>query len=76
MVWKFKAFWSMIWFAITIVIGAGLLWYIDSHSMGHRLDDLRAGKAGQIVGVLLGLGLLVIWSPFFAPRGRRDRDPM
>ena len=57
-----------------MAIGVGLLWYISDHSMGARLDDIRAGKAGQIVGMLLAGSLLVIWVPYFISRGQRNRD--
>jgi hypothetical protein len=74
MLWKSRAYWSMLWFIFTMAVGVGFLWYISDHSMGDRVDEIRAGKAGQLVGMILSAGLLAIWVPYFISRGQRNRD--
>ena len=62
---------TIIWFFIAIFgIGGGLLLYIATHSMGDRLDEIRSGKAGQLAGIIFGMGLLFIWFPVWTRQSR------
>jgi hypothetical protein len=70
-VYKTELYRSLIWFVVAIFgIGGGCLLYIATHSMGDRLDDIRAGKAGQLAGIIFGVGLLFIWFPVLTRQSR------
>ena len=72
MSWKSRAYWSFLWFLFVMAFGVGLCVFIATHSMGDQLDEIRAGKAGQLVGMILSAGLVVLWFPVIISGGRRN----
>jgi hypothetical protein len=76
MAWKTGLQRSILLFVVMMAIGAGQLWYIADHPRGDVLDDLRAEWAGKFVGMILGVGLGIIWMQLLFAHLHRKNDPM
>jgi hypothetical protein len=61
MQWTVGAYASLVWAILSIAAGVGLVWYISSHPISPRVDEVREAKAGEITAELLMCGWLAIW---------------
>ena len=71
--WKVGIYASIAWVLVVIVVAVCMLWYISTHPMGPKLDDARHEKAGEMTGMLLGIGLVAIWAVLFI-RNRKQHQ--
>jgi hypothetical protein len=51
---------SVAWLFISLAVGMALVWQITAHPMGGRVDRERVAKAGNITGMMAGVGIGLI----------------
>jgi hypothetical protein len=70
--WKVGAYASFVWGLCVAVLAGGMIWYISAHPMGANIDEARTEKAGQATGMLLGVGIVLIWFHAFIRLKKRS----
>lgn len=58
--WKTAIYASVAWVVISLAVGMVLVWQIMSHPMGGQIDRTRVAKAGDITGMMAGIGIGLI----------------
>jgi hypothetical protein len=51
---------SAAWLVISIAVGMVMVWQIMAHPMGGQIDRTRVAKAGDITGMMAGIGIGLI----------------
>jgi hypothetical protein len=64
--WKTAICASAVWFLGSLAVGIALVWSINAHLMGRQFDQARIGKAGEVTGMMAGIGIGIIWLGLFA----------
>ena len=73
--WKIGLIGTFLWLLIFIGVVAWGAYEIITHPMGQAVDDARAQRLGQGLGMFSGICLAGVW--YFAwTRRRREQDSM
>ena len=71
--WKVGAYASLSGRSASLVFAGGMIWFISSTRCAN-IDDARMEKAGQVTGMLLGAGIVLIWFYAFSRLKKRSKN--